>query len=181
MMLIYGLIDGTTLELRYVGKTTKSLTERLAKHQSFRSTNHHLNNWLRSTDVSIIILNHKPNDLDEAEINWIRKMRTQGARLLNIADGGTGGFTGRHNTETRAKIRASHIGMKHTVEVREKISVKTKDAMTPEHCAKLRAAHLGKPLSLEHRAKISAGQIGRVQSEATRMKISMTKRGIKGC
>lgn len=104
--MIYGLIDSDTLELRYIGQTTKSLDSRFKEHKRYRSPNSHLNNWLRSTNVNAIVLERDSVDLDEAEMCWISDMREQGARLLNMTDGG-GGLKGYVCTEEhRAKLSA---------------------------------------------------------------------------
>ena len=163
---IYGLIDGGTLELRYVGKTTHPIENRLRGHKAGKGPNKHLNRWLASTPVNVIVLERDPADLDEAEVRWIREMRERGARLLNILAGGQGWTRGRKFTpEHRAKISVAlrgHVYPKQTVEHRAKISAAlkgNKNALgyqaTPETRAKLRAALLGHSCSLETRAKIS--------------------------
>jgi len=48
---------------------------------------------------------------------------------------------------------------------------------TPEHRAKLSAAHKGKTLSPEHKAKISAGKKGIHRSPETKEKISAAQKG----
>lgn len=100
--------------------------------------------------------------------------------------------------ETRDKIRKSNTGKSQSEETREKLRQinlgkempqKTKDKISaalagkpksPEHIAKLSGENhpnFGKPMSIEQRAKISASQIGRVQSEETRKKISVAISG----
>jgi hypothetical protein len=66
-----------------------------------------------------------------------------------------------HTSETKAKIRASLLGVKHTDERRQNIS----------------RAHAGRKLSDEHRAACSRGQLGRVVTPETRLKISEANRG----
>lgn len=137
---IYGLIDANTLELRYVGQTTRPERRRTE----------HLRTW---PNLRMIVLEHNPPDgLDKAERRWIEDMKSQGARLLNIANGGSG-----PTAETRAKMSAA---MKR-----------------PEVCAKLSAAHMGKILSAEHRAKISATLMGHPVSAETRAKLSAVNMG----
>lgn len=152
---VYGLVDSCTMELRYVGKTVRPLKVRLRAHLQCRSPNSHLNNWLRSARVSAVVLERAPEDLAEAEIRWIRKMREQGARLLNMTDGGNGGrtrgSTGRKLTaEHRAKIGAGLMGRE----------------VTEAHRAKMR----GYRATDETRAKISASLMGRPVTEETRAK-----------
>ena len=152
--IIYGLIDSDTLELRYVGQTMKPLAERFRKHKR-GIYNLHLRRWLAKRPVSIIVLERDPADLDEAERYWIAAMRTQGARLLNLTDGGGGGTPGyNHTAATREKLRAASLGNqhgkghKHTAAAREKMSAAMRGKVpwskgkkhTPETRAKMSAA-----------------------------------------
>ena len=152
MSIIYGLIDNT-LELRYIGKTLRQLELRVAEHMKYRSSNIHLNNWLRIRHVSAIVLENDPEDLDKAERQWITNARVKGMRLLNITDGGTGGntFSGQSpqaKTARGDKIRAAKLGSKHSAETRVKMSdakIGNQNALghicSPEARAKMSAAH----------------------------------------
>lgn len=161
--IIYGLVDADTLELRYVGQTIRPLEVRLRRHRAARG-NSHLRNWLAKRPVSIIALERNPADLDAAEIRWIAAMRAEGARLLNLTDGGEGGtFTGRtHTIESRAKMAVAHTGLKHTPETRARMS--NTSAGHHRHTAasreKLRGAALGRTHSLETRAKLRVASLG---------------------
>ena len=159
--IIYGLIDNETLELRYIGQTVKPLAARFKQHMRFCSPNVHLNNWLHSADVSAIVLERDPENLNEAEMCWIADMRAAGARLLNMTDGG-GGTNGRKYTvETCAKISARAVDRRHSVETRIKMS----------------AAHVGRIPTAETRAKMSAAQKGHKYTIETRTKISAAMKG----
>ena len=98
--IIYGLVDNSTMELRYVGQTIEALACRFKRHMKLYSSNAHLNNWLRSADASAIVLERDPEDLDEAEMRWIADARAQGARLINLTDGGGGRERLQTNTRT---------------------------------------------------------------------------------
>jgi NUMOD3 motif len=182
---IYGLIDGDTLELRYVGQTTQFLDRRLKDHRKLDSPNLHFNNWIKVVSVNALVLERDPEDLNGSERRWIREMREQGARLLNLADGGYG--CGPCLPETREKIRVAKIGRPMTEEARANMSAAQKRRLSPnsmlgrhhsaetraklsifwkgrkfstETCAKISAAKQGKPLSFEHRIKLSiAGRL----------------------
>lgn len=158
---VYGLINGDTMELRYIGQTTNSM-QRLRIHKLAKSHNPHLNNWLRATNWNMITLERDPDDIDEAEIRWIREMREQGARLLNIEPGGNG-----RSFETRAKISAAKKGRPHSDEHRAKISIAMighKNGLGYRHSAETRArmsvSHIGRPVSAETRAKLRAAMVG---------------------
>src|SRR3990167_912082 len=160
--IIYGLVDGESLELRYVGQTTRPLEKRFAGHKYNASRGHtHLDNWINSTHINVIILERAPANLDEAEIRWIREMQKQGARLLNLTEGGAGG---KPSLETRAKMRSAQLGKIRgpcSIEPREKISVAQKGRSVSSDCrAKISVALKGRRFSAEHRAKIGAAMLG---------------------
>mgnify|MGYP001568129517 FL=1 len=143
---IYGLIDGDTLELRYIGQTT-NIDRRKAVHLR------------RYPNFQVVILEHNPPDgLAAAERRWIKAIRTQGTRLLNQRNGGYGA-----SIEARAKMSASTRKYYESPEARAKTSAalmgntNTKGHKhTNEARAKMSAAHMGLKLSAETKAKISA-------------------------
>ena len=153
---IYGLIDGDTLELRYIGQTCQLPEVRLVTHR--RRGNPHLRNWLACTHVNIIVLERNPEDLNEAEIKWIREMREQGARLLNMTDGGF--REGYHpTTEMRKKMGLSKRGIPLSAEHRAKISTAKRGCpKNAEHREKISTALKGRRFTLEHCTNISAAR-----------------------
>jgi len=170
---IYGLIDGDTMELRYIGQTVDRVG-RLATHKKAGNRNTHLNRWLRKTHWNMIILERDPPDLNEAEMCWIHDMREQGARLLNHTDGGGGTVGWNHSLKVRAKIgdakRGEHNPAKRP-EVRAKNSAAHRGNLnswfgkkrnhSPETRTKIGAARRGRKLSIDTRAKISAALRGK--------------------
>lgn len=128
MSIIYGLVDGNTMELRYVGQTIHPANRRREYKSARRNYNLHLSNWLRATRWNTIVLERDPSDLDEAEQRWIRLAREGGARLINIEDGGKSSRGYRLSAETRAKMSRAAMGNKYCVgrvlstETRAKIS-----------------------------------------------------------
>jgi hypothetical protein len=145
MSVVYGLIDGDTLELRYVGQTVGPLSKRFRQH-GYGAKNKHLKNWLQARPVNIITLEREPEDLDAAEIKWIAGMRAQGTRLLNVLNGGNGWRFGQNRSaENKAKISAAMLG-KHNARG---------FVQTPETRAKMSAGHRGLHHSPETRAKMS--------------------------
>jgi len=161
--MIYGLIDSDTLELRYIGQTSYALDVRFKEHKKCRTNNHHLNNWIRSTNVNAIVLERDPIDLDEAEMCWISDMREQGARLLNLTDGG-GGLRGHSFTdEHRAKMSEAHTGMKFTDEHRTNISIVNKGKiLSQEHKDKIKKSNEKYWRKPENRHRMSIIKIGTV-------------------
>ena len=165
MTIIYGLIDNETLELRYVGQTTKALSRRLSQHKrERRRRNIHLANWLLARPVNITPLEYDPEDINEAERRWIREKRKQGARLLNLTDGGQCGVP---SAETRAAISTAMMGHTTSAETRAKISMAlmgNQHNLGHKHTTKTRTkmsvSRMGHPVSAETRAKISVAGMG---------------------
>lgn len=70
------------------------------------------------------------------------------------------------------QVAGSQLGMRHSDEVRSKMSSAHKGRKkSPEHQAAINASLKGRTLSDEHRAKIVANQTGRKASDETRMKM----------
>ena len=163
METIYALVDEWGGP-RYVGQTTLTLAQRLARHlASSRSRHRELDRWVRSCPgVSIVPLEVNPRDADEAERRWIRNMRTGGINLLNRSDGGRRAATGlRHTAETRARLSEARRGK----------------PLSAEHRRKLSAAHRGVALSEEHREAIGRGGKGRIVTPEQRENMARVKRG----
>ena len=96
--LIYGLFSGIDVELRYVGKTINSLEWRLSKHLAENNDNYKCR-WIKSENKNIYIQLiqelYNKEDLNNAEIYWIKYFRENGCKLTNLTDGGDGGTPGR--------------------------------------------------------------------------------------
>lgn len=101
--LIYSLVDPLNGETRYVGRSSSGLNRPFAhwKNRNMRERRDPVHNWTRSLLVKglvpeIIVLqyvegHHDVNDeLNRLEVEWIAKFRKDGARLLNLSDGGGG-------------------------------------------------------------------------------------------
>lgn len=152
---IYTLKHPDTLEVRYVGKTVRSLSRRLGNHianAKGNKHNKHLSNWI----LNILKENKKPiielletcqsGIWQEREQYWI----SQFPNLINLT------------AEAIEKIRQSKIGTKHSIEFRKAMSKRLK----------------GVPLSEEHKSKIGLANKGRRASESTRKKLSESHKGI---
>lgn len=94
---IYTLTDPRTKEIRYVGKTIKTLQQRLTAHlYDINRTKTHKSNWIRevmSEDLTPIIeeIETLPwNVSQEAEMYWIAQFQAWGFRLVNLTKGGEG-------------------------------------------------------------------------------------------
>lgn len=164
---IYTLKHPDTLEVRYVGKTVRSLSRRLGNHianAKGNKHNKHLSNWILNTlkenkKPIIELLETCQSDIwQEREQYWI----SQFPNLINLTAGGDGCIGFIHNSEAIEKIRQSKIGTKHSIEFKEAMSKRLK----------------GVPLSEEHKSKIGLANKGRRASDTTRKKLSESHKGI---
>ena len=164
---IYVLKHPNTLEVRYVGKTVRSLSRRLGNHianAKGNKHNKHLSNWI----LKIIAEGKRPiiELLEECEHSvWQEREKywiSQFNNLINLTIGGDGceGFT--HKQETIERLREVNKGRKHTDDFKEKMSLRLK----------------GKPLTKEHKANIGKANKGRKASNKTKRKLSESHKGI---
>lgn len=165
---IYVLKHPDTLEVRYVGKTVRSLSRRLGNHianAKGNKHNKHLSNWI----INILNKNKRPiiellEECDysvwqEREQYWI----SQFPNLINLTKGGDGCLGFIQDESTKEKLRIAMTGRKHTEEFKQNMSLRLK----------------GKPLSEEHKANIGKANSGRKSTEATKQKLSESHKGIK--
>jgi hypothetical protein len=182
-LIIYGLIDPRTAQLRYVGLSTYG-DRRPKEHltPSARKGSRHINKWLKALwrdahqrpEIITLEVCASALALDDAETYWIGIMRYIGCDLVNHKEGGRVARGWKHSAATRkkqskaskgkpksAEHRRALTGRPVSAETRAKISRALKGVKpapkTPEGLARLRAAKLGKPLSEEIRAKMRAG------------------------
>ena len=165
---IYVLKHPDTLEVRYVGKTVRSLSKRLGNHianAKGNKHNKHLSNWI----INILNNNKRPiiellEECDysvwqEREQYWI----SQFPNLINLTKGGDGCLGFIQDESTKEKLRIAMTGRKHTEEFKQNMSLRLK----------------GKPLSEEHKANIGKANSGRKATEVTKQKLSESHKGIK--
>ena len=165
---IYVLKHPDTLEIRYVGKTVRSLSRRLGNHianAKGNKHNKHLSNWI----ISILNDNKRPiiELLEECEYSvWQEREKfwiSQFPNLINLTEGGDGCLGFIHDDSTKEKLRMAMIGRKHTEEFKQAMSLRLK----------------GKPLSEEHKANIGKANSGKKVTDATKKKLSESHKGIK--
>lgn len=177
---IYTLKHPDTLEIRYVGKTVRSLSRRLGNHianAKGNQHNKHLSNWilkiLSEGKRPIIeqIEECAPDIWQEREQYWI----SQFPNLINLTDGGDGCVGFIHDQATREKLSLANKGRKHTQAFKDAMSKRLKGVKhSKEHIAKIAAAHRGRKATLETRKKLSESHKGIPQSEESRKKRSET-------
>ncbi len=199
--MIYGLVQRGTTEIRYVGRTSKPMNHRLERHiWSSRIRATLVAHWIQSCreEIEMVVLEADALDDRKAERLWIKRLRAEGADLVNENDGGDGAMAGEfkltdeqrakisasnarrtYTAETIEKMRRSHMGFRHSVESRRLMSEKRKGIPKSfETRARMAVASRaradqfrGVPLSPEHRAKISEATKGKPKSEAHRQKM----------
>lgn len=173
---IYVLKDPNTLEIRYVGKTVRSLSRRLGNHVANakgHKHNKHLSHWI----LKLLTEGKRPiiemiEECDhtiwqEREKFWI----SQYSNLINLTEGGDGceGFL--HDEATKEKCRLANLGKKHTDEFKKNMSKRLKGvSLTEEHKAHIGDANRGRKASLETRKKLSEAHKGHYPTPETREK-----------
>lgn len=127
-ILIYGLVDPRTNEIRYVGKTTQTLNKRLSQHLcSNKKHNPHKFNWINQLKTlnlkPTIILIESCNDKNwvEREKHYILTIEN----LTNITQGGENGLF--FSKEIIEKISKGVKKAWSNKEFREKQSLKQKE------------------------------------------------------
>lgn len=161
---IYTLDDPITGEVKYVGKTERTLNKRYNEHLSSADTNKArskvtcwikslLNKGLKPTITLIDIVN---SDWVFWEQHYISLYRSFGFNLKNSSIGGEGSCGFRHTEEYKKALGLRMLG--NTINKGRKQSQETCQAKSL--ATKGRVSHRkGKSLSPEHTAKIKAAKI----------------------
>lgn len=191
-LIIYGLVDPNTEQVRYIGKSSSYL-RRPKDHfrpSVIREGTFPVNRWCQKLvrngqkpaicileDFGTCFDKDEANEiLNEGEIRWIAFGRSEGWPLLNLTDGGDGllghpgGMLGKHHSdEVKARISEQLRGRKRPPEVVEKI----------------RKSALGRQVSEDTRAKMSVSAkghqrwVGKRHSEQSKQKMRTSHLGRK--
>jgi len=183
---IYALTCEFDDEIRYVGRTTKSLRERLTRHlwqarKDGEACTRYLSRWIRANGYAITIraLETVEDDGRDAERDWIARLRHDGAALVNTTRGGEGMAPGQyiHSPEHRAAISAANRRRFEDPAARARIGrISRERVIGPEERAARAARATGKRHTAESRAKMSAARKGVPKSPQTREKIAAANR-----
>lgn len=185
MIIIYKYTDTTNNKLHY-GQTKRALILRHKEHLSERS-------YLNSAIIAHGIKNFKleiveecinKQQADEREKFYIARDKTNNKEFgYNLTAGGDGAEGCIRSEETRKKISAARMGIKHSKETREKISkaVSGKNhpyfgKKRPEHGKKISAIQTGKKRPIEFCNNMSKVLTGRKLPEEVKRKIRETMR-----
>jgi len=202
---IYGLYNEVH-RLRYVGKTKKSLDDRLKEHLhgALSKSETHKNRgirlmWANGFSPTIELFTKV------AEYKWkvverlyIKHYNDLGYNLWNETEGGDGGHSQSEKTKAQISRTVSKILIGHYVspETKRKIGLKSigrhkspkakqkqKDTMKvwhkkhPEHGKAMSARQQGVPKTLEVRRKIARANTGKCPDAKTREKMSLARMG----
>lgn len=175
-IIIYGIYDPNNPELiRYIGKTKKSIKERLSKHiyLSKKGVNRPLNLWIKKLlENNIIpeIVEIERTDVKnwcDREIYWISHYRNKN-KLLNLSDGGGSNLNYSPSNDTRKKISDGNKG---------KIGYWKNKKLTDDHKIKIGKSGLGKKRSETTKKNISESLSGRKLTEEHKLKLSESHKG----
>lgn len=184
---IYALKHPDTQEIRYIGKTCRSVEFRLYEHcrdaAQHKSYNAPVHSWIRKLAAS----NMKPetcvleivgpeSDWRAAERKWIATYRVvAGQKLLNATNGGDGTDGYRHDDDMREKLSEIAIskGRKPPGNLGRKFSDEARANMATAHVG------LSIPQSAEARARRRGPCPARNWSPETRAKIMASRANYK--
>ena len=196
---IYGLMSKNDSEIRYVGKTTKRVYDRLANHKNDAKRSpkpRHLLHWMKMVgveNVTYVILEKCPignkDYLSYAERYWISSLKEMGKNLTNHTDGGEGTSGYRWSDESRKRLSESAKG-RHAGSRNPRYGVRGPDHPmygikgenhpgfgykdTPERLEAKRVYASGRTHSEESRKKISDFHRGKPKSEETKLKLRLS-------
>lgn len=184
-LIVYALIDPESREVRYVGETVRKAAIRMSQHlrAAKEKTTPPVNAWMRG----LVERGGLPEMLEleeyadrqamhDGECYWITQFKAMGARLLNVAEGGSSRKGYRHSAETRERWsrerrgeKAGNYGKRRTHEQKAMFAEITRQRWKerphpmlgkprpPETVEKMRAARAGRPITAEHRAALAEG------------------------
>jgi hypothetical protein len=205
MISIYGLYEPGSNVCRYVGKTCKDPSKRLAEHIADSANKMATSprfNWIRKLAKSgarpevRLIESVGEGEWQEREKFWIHEMRKVGHPLLNCMHGGEGPNGYKFSDEVIQKMRAAAAIRSSDPEYRKRLGEAVRNAYRdpatrkrlsealvksharPEVKARVSAglkASLARP---EARARMSATHKGKPKSAETRAKIGAAKIGV---
>lgn len=178
---VYALIDPRNGRAFYVGATEQGQA-RVRRHASASSlklddrSNSQKSRLIRSLpkrphpllpyDFKVLEEFKDPAQMWATEDVWIRRLRSAGEPLLNLAQGGRGNQGGvSPSADTRAKIARAHLGKKDSEETRAAKSAAAKGRV-------LKFSWLGKKQSTEHVQRRSSAHIGAKRSPETCRRLS---------
>lgn len=163
--LITNLINGK----QYVGQTIKKVSYRFNEHARANTLIGKAIRKYGRENFKIKVLEkcYSYDELNAAEMKWIKKLNTKDPNGYNKTDGGEGILN--PATSTREKLAQAGMGNKHALGRKH----------TEDEKRRISETQKGRTFSQEHKAKISAAKKGTVLSEETKKKMSAKRKGRK--
>jgi len=201
--IIYLLINKVNGKI-YVGQTWQSLKERWDSGHGYKKC-WHVNNAINKYGVDnfcyqLLTIAGTQETANYWEAYFIGNLKSRDKNIgYNLRGAGS---HGKHSEETKRKITEKNTGRVMSEETKQKLrKINTGKTLTEEHKNKIGLKNKGKTFpgrvlseetknklsegrkgivfSKDHKKKISEAQIGKKFSDATKLKISLSKRGKK--
>jgi hypothetical protein len=187
MEMIYALQHPVSMEIRYIGVTSKDIEFRLKEHiqEAKRGANSYRCKWIRSIlneglipKVICIDNIEDSNNRNYWEMFYIATYRYLGYRLTNGSDGGEGVKGYKFTPEVLQKMSRIQKAVQNTPENIKRNKEAQKIAQNrPEVKLKHSLASKGRKLTEEHKNKCSQSLKGHLTSEETKIKIGLGNKG----
>jgi hypothetical protein len=177
MALVYQHRTADTNQIFYIGIGTRK-----CRAKSSDNRNRHWHYVVRKHGINVEILF---SGIDIEEAKQIEKYlirfygrKSEGGILVNHTDGGDGIFGHKMSDFAKARIKASSTGRLHTPEAKEKIRIAHLGTKMPAaSIEKTRAANTGRKHTNKAKDAIRNAVIGRIVSENVRLVASKTHNG----
>lgn len=161
----------------YIGKTTRTLAERMKEHlRNIRPCyiDRAIHRYgIEAFDISIVEECTNQDELNKREIYWIAHLDCKYPNGFNLTNGSKGIPGYKAPPELRKRLSEMRKGRPNTPEQRRQISESLKGReFSDEHKANISAAKLGHSVSDETKAILSAKNTGKKDSLETRQKKS---------
>lgn len=169
---VYAIISNRNEDVRYIGQTKNDLKLRLKQHiKRSKYKKIPLYDWIKreiQEGYSIKIIPIVTDAvLHEDEIKTISQFKKEGAKLLNLTDGGQGHYGYTHSKEVRVRI-GKRVSENFTEEHKQSLRLAAAD---PERREKISKSLKGVKKSAEHAAKVGATRKGKKLSEEHKKKL----------
>lgn len=182
---VYGLMRSDEKIIRYIGQTTRQLSQRLAHHlctAKDSSNQFHKANWIRKAlaegvELQIVPL-VKNAKLNETEKQVISEYKKRGFDLVNSNDGGSGAAGWSLSPEF--KERRKEIMQGNTIRLGKTVGQQGRKNISEGHKKLFKSRshwNCGKELPTETREKISKSLTGRKLKPETIEKMKQPKTG----
>jgi group I intron endonuclease len=146
--LIYALIDPTSYEIRYVGRSSSGLARPKEHFKPFElGKRNYKANWIRGLvseglvpEIFVLQVVDCADDLNPLEMLWISRCKSEGHHLTNLTEGGEGTIGYKHRVETKKKLSFLKQGKAGTKGIPSPYKGKRRGTPSETHRANMSAA-----------------------------------------